>query len=95
MNAARRELLKYAAMAGAAALGQGHSKASTSEPRMPGPFPGLVAGVEHPGSIVGSAFMDPNVDLCQTAAFGYWLFWRRGCMGSTVAARPRQTRVVK
>ena len=56
MNTTRRDLLKYAAMAGAAALGQAHSKASTSEPRMPGPFPGLVVAVEHPGSIVNGAY---------------------------------------
>src|SRR3954471_13530792 len=43
-------------MAGAAALGQGHSKAATSKPGMPGPFPGLVIGVEHPGSIVSGAY---------------------------------------
>jgi len=43
-------------MAGAAALGQAHSKAATSKPGMPGPFPGLVVGVEHPGSIVNGAY---------------------------------------
>src|ERR1022692_591881 len=43
-------------MAGAAALGQEHSKASTSKPRMPGPFPGLVVGVEHPGSIANGVY---------------------------------------
>jgi hypothetical protein len=56
MHSSRRDLLKYAAMAGAAALGQGHSKASTSSPRMPGPFPGVVVAVEHPGSIVQGAY---------------------------------------
>jgi hypothetical protein len=56
VNIARRDLFKYAAMAGAAALGQEHSKASTSKPRMPGPFPGLVVGVEHPGSIANGAY---------------------------------------
>jgi hypothetical protein len=56
VNIARRDLFKYAAMAGAAAFGQEHSKASTSKPRMPGPFPGLVVGVEHPGSIANGAY---------------------------------------
>src|ERR1017187_2460742 len=46
VNIARRDLFKYAAMAGAAALGQEHRKASTTTSRMPGPFPGLVVGVE-------------------------------------------------
>jgi hypothetical protein len=56
VNIPRRDLFKYAAMAGAAALGQVHSKAATSKPGMPGPFPGIVVGVEHPGSIVGGAY---------------------------------------
>src|SRR5438067_5366243 len=43
-------------MAGAAALGQPHSKAATTKPGMPGPFPGLVVGVEHPGSILNGAY---------------------------------------
>ena len=47
-------------MAGAAVLGQTHSKAATSQPGMPGPFPGLVVGVEHPGSIIdGSYQLEP------------------------------------
>jgi uncharacterized protein (DUF362 family) len=43
-------------MAGAATLGQVHSKAATSKPGMPGPFPGRVIAVEHPGSIVGGKY---------------------------------------
>jgi hypothetical protein len=43
-------------MAAAVAIGQPHGKAATSKPGMPGPFPGLVVGVEHPGSIVGGAY---------------------------------------
>ena len=35
---------------------ESHSKAATSKPGMPGPFPGLVVGVEHPGSIVSGAY---------------------------------------
>jgi hypothetical protein len=56
MNIPRRDLFKYAGMAGAAMLGQVHSKAATTKPGMPGPFPGLVVGVEHPGSIAGNAY---------------------------------------
>jgi hypothetical protein len=56
----RRDLLHYAknaAIWGTAALGAtGHSKAATSKPGMPGPFPGLVTAVEHPGSIVNGAY---------------------------------------
>lgn len=56
MKIPRRDVFKYAAMAGAAVLGQAHGKAVTSKPGMPGPFPGLVVGVEHPGSIVNGAY---------------------------------------
>jgi hypothetical protein len=56
VNIPRRDLFKYAAMAGAAVIGQTHSKAATSKPGMPGPYPGLVVGVEHPGSIVDGAY---------------------------------------
>jgi hypothetical protein len=43
-------------MAGAAALGQGCGKVARSKPGMPGPFPGLVVGVSHPGSMVSGAY---------------------------------------
>jgi uncharacterized protein (DUF362 family) len=56
VNIPRRNLLKFAALAGTSAFGQQHGKASTSKPGMPGPFPGLVIGVEHPGSIVNGAY---------------------------------------
>jgi hypothetical protein len=52
----RRNLFHYAGMAAAAALGQSHSKAATSKAGMPGPFPGVVVGVEHPGSILNGAY---------------------------------------
>ena len=56
----RRDLLQYAqnaAIWGTAALGAGvHSKAATSKPGMPGPFPGVVVGVGHPASIVNGAY---------------------------------------
>ena len=48
--------VKYAAMAGAIEFGQGHSKASTSKPRLPGPFPGVVAAVEHRGPIIKGVY---------------------------------------
>jgi hypothetical protein len=43
-------------MAGAAALGQVHSRAATTKPGMPGPFPGRVVAVEHPGCITGGLY---------------------------------------
>jgi uncharacterized protein (DUF362 family) len=43
-------------MAGAAALGQVHSRAATTRPGMPGPFPGRVIAVAHPGCITGGAY---------------------------------------
>src|SRR5213592_1640548 len=43
-------------MASSAMLGQIHSKAATAKPGMPGPFPGRVVGVEHPGCIVSDAY---------------------------------------
>src|SRR3954463_10964953 len=54
MRVSRRELL--AGMAGAAILGQVHSKAATSKPGMPGPFPGRVIAVEHPGCITSGTY---------------------------------------
>jgi hypothetical protein len=56
MKIARRDFLRSAALAGAAAIGQVHSKASTSKPRMPGPFPGRVVAVEHTGCIAGNIY---------------------------------------
>src|SRR5579862_2266114 len=59
MKVSRRELL--AGMAAAAVLGQHHSKAATSKPGMPGPFPGRVVAVEHPGSIVQDVYQQGAV----------------------------------
>lgn len=56
MKTARRDFLRSAALAGAAAIGQVHSKASTSKPGMPGPFPGRVVAVEHTGCIAGNIY---------------------------------------
>ncbi len=57
----RRDIFKYAAMAGAATLGLVHSRAAKSKFGMPGPFPGLVVGVEHPGAIVNGAYQPEPV----------------------------------
>jgi uncharacterized protein (DUF362 family) len=43
-------------MAGAAVLGQVHSKAATTKPGMPGPYPGRVIAVEHPGCITSGVY---------------------------------------
>jgi hypothetical protein len=61
VNIPRRDLFKFAAMAGAAALGEPHSKAATSKPGMPGPFPGVVVAIEDPGSIVDGAYQAGNI----------------------------------
>ena len=37
-------------------LGAHHSKAATTKPGMPGPFPGRVVGITHPGSITAGAY---------------------------------------
>jgi uncharacterized protein (DUF362 family) len=57
MKIPRRDILKYAGLAASTLL---NSKAATTKPGMPGPFPGRVIGVEHPGCIVGGAYQaDP------------------------------------
>jgi hypothetical protein len=56
MRIPRRDLFKYASMAAAAAVGQTYGKAATSKPGMPGPFPGVVSAVEHPGSMTGGKY---------------------------------------
>ncbi|HLK66243.1 MAG TPA: DUF362 domain-containing protein [Bryobacteraceae bacterium] len=60
MKISRRDIWKYSAIAGAVTLGLPRSKAATSKPGMPGPFPGLVVGVEHPGVIANGIYQaDP------------------------------------
>src|SRR5689334_25032011 len=54
MMISRRGLL--AGMAGAAVLGQVHSKAATTKPGMPGPYPGRVIAVEHSGCITSGVY---------------------------------------
>jgi hypothetical protein len=53
MKIARRDILKYAGLAASTLLS---SKAATTKPGMPGPFPGRVVGVEHPGCIVSGVY---------------------------------------
>jgi len=61
MTTSRRELFRYLALTGAAsAMGQVHSKAATSKPGLPGPYPGRVAAVEHSGCIAHNVYQaDP------------------------------------
>lgn len=56
MTVPRRDLLKWAALGGSVVLGQTHSKAATTKPGMPGPFPGRVVGVAHQGCIAGDVY---------------------------------------
>ncbi|HYL74692.1 MAG TPA: DUF362 domain-containing protein [Bryobacteraceae bacterium] len=56
MKIHRRELLKSAVVAGSLSLGRVHSKAATTAPRMPGPFPGRVIAVEHRGCIANNIY---------------------------------------
>ena len=48
-------------MAGAATLGRTSGNAATVKPGMPGRFPGLVVGVEHPGSILDGTYQSEPV----------------------------------
>ena len=56
MSLTRRQLLANSLTAATAAVLQSQSRAAVSKPGMPGPFPGRVIAVEHPGSIVGNAY---------------------------------------
>lgn len=53
MPTPRRQFLKYATLLSSTLL---ESKAATSKPGMPGPFPGKVIAVEHPGCIVSGVY---------------------------------------
>jgi hypothetical protein len=53
MKIPRRDILKYAGLAASTLL---NSKAATTKPGMPGPFPGRVVGVTHPACIVSGAY---------------------------------------
>src|SRR4051794_9750903 len=56
MSTTRRRLFVSSVAAAAAAAVNSQSRAATSKPGMPGPFPGRVVAVEHPGSIVSNAY---------------------------------------
>jgi hypothetical protein len=56
MTITRRKLLVNSAAAAAATALQSQSRAATSRPGMPGPFPGRVVAVEHPGSIISNTY---------------------------------------
>jgi Domain of unknown function (DUF362) len=56
MTITRRKLLVNSASAAAATAFQSQSRAATSRPGMPGPFPGRVVAVEHPGSIIANTY---------------------------------------
>jgi hypothetical protein len=53
MTIPRRDILKYAGLAASTLL---NSKAATTKPGMPGPFPGRVVGVSHPACIVSGVY---------------------------------------
>ncbi len=56
MTISRRKLIASSVTAVAAAAMQSQSRAATGKPGMPGPFPGRVVAVEHPGAIVSNAY---------------------------------------
>src|SRR4051794_2198521 len=56
MTIPRRQFLANSLTAAAAAVLQSKSAAATSKPGMPGPYPGRVVAVEHPGSILSNAY---------------------------------------
>src|SRR5437763_13259991 len=58
MKIPRRDVLKFAGLAASTVL---NSKAATTKPGMPGPFPGRVVGVEHPACIVSGAYQEQPV----------------------------------
>lgn len=66
MTITRRKLLVNSAAVAAAAALRSQSRASTTKPGMPGPFPGRVIAVEHPGSIVSGLYQaDPVRQMMQ------------------------------
>jgi hypothetical protein len=56
MSIPRRQFIANSLTAAAAAVMQSQSRAATVKPGMPGPFPGRVVAVEHPGSIVANTY---------------------------------------
>ena len=61
MTIPRRQFLSRSFAAAAAAVTQSRSKAATMKPGMPGPFPGRVVAVEHPGSILSNSYQPEPV----------------------------------
>lgn len=61
MTITRRKILVNAAGAALAAAAQSQSRGATTKPGMPGPFPGRVVAVEHPGSIVSNTYQSEPV----------------------------------
>ena len=56
MSTTRRGFFVNSVAAAAAVAVNSQSRAATSKPGMPGPFPGRVVAVEHPGSIVSDSY---------------------------------------
>src|SRR5271165_3202741 len=48
--------MRYSLAAAAAAMAQSGSKAATVKPGMPGPYPGRVVAVDHPGCIASNLY---------------------------------------
>src|SRR3954463_13582422 len=61
MTTTRRRMFVNSVAAAAAAAVNSQSRAATSKPGMPGPFPGRVVAVEHPGSILSNAYQPEPV----------------------------------
>src|SRR4030081_688735 len=61
MSLSRRQFVANSLTTAAAAVLQSQSRAATTKPGMPGPFPGRVVAVEHPGSIVANAYQPEPV----------------------------------
>ncbi|MDQ1472192.1 MAG: hypothetical protein QOJ99_3672, partial [Bryobacterales bacterium] len=56
MRILRRQFLSNSLATATAAFLQSQSRAATTTPGMPGPFPGRVIAVESPASIVSNAY---------------------------------------
>lgn len=56
MSLNRRNFVQGSFLAAAAATGKSYSKPATQASGMPGPYPGRVIAVDHPGSIISSTY---------------------------------------
>ena len=61
MTIPRRQFLSNSLALATAAVTQSQSRAATTKPGMPGPFPGRVVAVEHPGSILSNTYQPEPV----------------------------------